>query len=648
MKQLLPLSAILILVCCCTASVVAQPFRVDTVARAPFAQYPVSVDFAPDGSGKIFFTEKKTGRLRVHDGSLLTEPFLTVPVESDGEQGFLGLAVHPSYPDSPYVYVYYTRSIDRSNVVERYQDSSNVGIDRRPLLIVPRLDDGDQNNGGAMKFGPDGKLYIAVGDYGTHPENAQDLTTRRNYRGKILRLNDDGTVPEDNPFPNSPIWSYGHCNPTGLAFDAETGLMYCTESGQGGRNEINVVPKGANLGWPDALRDEDHRVFSVTGGELPEWTGIVLYRGEAFPRLQGKILFGGTAHRSLMVGTYSHGGDSLVVENFFTTNAGFADVEEDPEGNIYLVNGPYVSSRILRLLPVAPEFTSAPPRQAWQDTLYQYRPEFTGTPPRLLIVSGPDGMEIDSAGLSVQWVPSNDQALDGVQMVTLRGENGGGYADQTFSIEVINVNDPPSGFALLHPLNEKMITLEEYPAGVLFTWEKAQDPDGDSVQYIFELDTLHTFRSPLRQDTLSGETDSIRVRLPDGGMIYYWRVWVTDGQSALLSHPEVRTVTADALLPVLAVDELEEDAEPESILKQNFPNPFNPTTSIQYTVPREGRVRLSVYNLLGQEVAVVFDGTQSEGIYSVEFDKADLPSGIYFYRIHGPGFFETKKMVIAK
>ncbi|MGB6034306.1 MAG: PQQ-dependent sugar dehydrogenase [Bacteroidota bacterium] len=648
MNRLLLLSAILILGCSCTVSVVAQPFRVDTVARAPYAQYPVSIDFAADGSGKIFFTEKKTGRLRIHDGSLIPEPFLVVPVESDGEQGFLGLAVHPSYPDSPYIYVYYTRSIDRSNVVERYQDSSGVGIRPRPLLIVPRLDDGDENNGGTMGFGPDGKLYIAVGDYGTHPENAQDLTTRRNYRGKILRLNDDGSVPDDNPFPDSPIWSYGHRNPTGLAFDAATGLLYCTESGQGGRNEINVVTKGANLGWPDAARDKDQRIFSFTGRELPDLTGIVLYQGEAFPRLQGKFLFGGTAHRSLMKGEYTPEGDSMVVEEFFTTNAGFADVEVDPGGNIYLVNGPYISSRILRLVPVKPEFTSIPLERAWQDTLYEYTPEFTGTPPRLSIVSGPEGMKIDSAGLGVQWVPSNDQALDGTHMVTLRGENGAGYADQTFPVEVINVNDPPAGFGLLNPSNEELITLEDYPSGVLFTWEQAEDPDGDSIQYIFELDTLHTFRLPLRQDTLSGDTDSIRVRLPDGAMNYYWRVWATDGKITLLSTPDVRLVTADVLLPVLAAAELEEDADPESILEQNFPNPFNPTTSIQYTVPREGRVRLSVYNLLGQEVAVIFDGTQSEGIYSVEFDKADLPSGIYFYRIHGPGFFETKKMVIAK
>jgi hypothetical protein len=230
----------------------------------------------------------------------------------------------------------------------------------------------------------------------------------------------------------------------------------------------------------------------------------------------------------------------------------------------------------------------------------------------------------------------------------LRGENGAGYADQTFPVDVINVNDPPSGFCLLNPFNEELIALEDYPSGLLFTWEEAEDPDGDSVYYIFELDTLHTFRSPLRQDTLSGGTDSIRVQLPDGAMNYYWRVQATDGRITLLSDPDVRLVTVDALLPVIAAEEQEEDADPESILEQNFPNPFNPTTSIQYTVPREGRVRLSVYNLLGQEVAVIFDGTQSEGIYSVEFDKADLPSGIYFYRIHGPGFFETKKMVIAK
>jgi glucose/arabinose dehydrogenase len=649
MIRLLRISAIFFLVLSCTLTVSGQAFRVDTVARAPYAQYPVSVDFAPDGTGKLFFTEKRTGRLRVYDGSLKPEPFLTVPVESDGEQGFLGLAIHPSYPDSPYVYVYYTRgSVDRSNVIERYRDSSGVGVDPHLLLIVPRLDDGRANNGGAMRFGPDGKLFVAVGDYGSHPENAQDITGRRNHRGKILRLNEDGSIPEDNPIPNSPIWSYGHRNPGGLAFDEETGLMYCTDGGQDGRNEINVVTKGSNLGWPDPVRDKENRLYSVTGRDLPGLTGIVLYRGEAFPRLHGKVLFGGHSHRSLLVGSFTAERDSLVVEEFFTTNAGFADVEVDHDGNIYLVNGPYVSSRILKLVPVIPEFVSVPPAEAWQDSVLEYVPEFSGTPPSLSIVSGPDGVAVDSTGSTVIWTPSNRQALDGVHMITLRAENGAGYSDQTFSITVVNVNDPPFPFGLLHPMNEELVQLEDSPSGVLFIWEQAEDPDGDSVRYVFELDTLHTFLAPLRRDTIPGGTDSIRVVLPEAAVTYYWRVWATDGENTVLGEPDIRMVATDMLLPVFGTEEVGGDSESDVILEQNFPNPFNPTTSIQYTVPREGRVRLSVFNLLGQEVAVVFDGTQSEGIHTVEFNKADMPSGIYFYRIQGPGFFETKKMVIAK
>jgi hypothetical protein len=105
----------------------------------------------------------------------------------------------------------------------------------------------------------------------------------------------------------------------------------------------------------------------------------------------------------------------------------------------------------------------------------------------------------------------------------------------------------------------------------------------------------------------------------------------------------VRRVRISYLTPVRATKEQE-----EFVLEQNFPNPFNPATSIKYTIPTSGRVRLSVFNLLGQEVALIFEGHQNAGTYEFAFNKADLPTGIYFYRIQAPDYIETKKMVVAK
>jgi hypothetical protein len=120
-------------------------------------------------------------------------------------------------------------------------------------------------------------------------------------------------------------------------------------------------------------------------------------------------------------------------------------------------------------------------------------------------------------------------------------------------------------------------------------------------------------------------------------------VKVSDGLDTVLSS-DTRTLVVSV---VTGISE-ETDLPKESVLEQNYPNPFNPRTTIKYTIPSAGSVRLFVYNLLGQVVAHIFEGSQSSGDHEIEFDSAGIPSGIYFYRIEAPGFVETRKMVIAK
>ena len=629
----------------------AQQYVVDTLAHGPQAQFPVSIAFLPDHSGRIFFTEKNSGQIRIIDGRLLPNPFATVAVEDGGEQGLLGIAIHPSYPDSPFVYVFYTRRIDRSNVVERYRDSSGTGIYPELVLICPRQDDGTTNNGGSLHFGPDGKLYIGIGDYGTNPQNAQDISSRKNQRGKILRLNDDGSIPADNPFPRKPFWAYGLRDPMGITIDQKTETLYCTDGGLGGRNEIHVVPPGANLGWPDdraGIGKKSSReyapLYATPGPEQPGLTGIVMYRAMAFPRLRGKLLFGGSENPTIWQGSLTEEGDSLVVSPFFKSNAGYADIEVGPDGFIYFTNGPYISSRLLRIVPVQPSFTSTPPMIAKQGVEYTYSPTFNGTPPLVSLVQGPEGMVIDSASWTVHWTPTNSEALTGSQDVILRAENGAGSVDQAYTIAVANINDPPSPFDLELPLNNAAFTFIGNEPIVTFAWHQALDPDRDTVLYMLQIDTVNTFTSPARQDTLVGTDDSLRFVFPRISRDYYWRVIASDGKLTTVSTPRYWKLS----LSFVRIVREERDRTREPLLEQNFPNPFNPATSIKYSIPRGGHVKLTVYNLLGQEVARLFEGEQSEGTYELEFAKANLPSGIYFYRIQAPGFIETKKMVITK
>jgi glucose/arabinose dehydrogenase len=630
----------------------AQQFRVDTLARGPAIQLPSAMAFIPGSDDRFFFAERSSGRVRLYDGSVRPGSFLTVPVEDENEQGLLGVAVHPLYPDSPFVYVYYVRAIDRAGILERYRDQGGEGVSPQLLLFVARRDEATQNNGGALRFGPDGKLYVAIGDHGAKPSNAQDTLGGRNLRGKILRLNPDGTVPADNPFPRRYFWSMGFRDPSGLGFDPVNGRLYVTEGGTL-TNDVVAVPRGANLGWPGRHRsapDAEHLpliLYSTGHGDQPDFTGIAVYRGELFPRLNGKVLFAGNADPTLWAGTLNSAGDSLSAEPMYRSNTGFSDVQVGPDGCIYLVNGPYRGSRIVRLSPLPPHFVSAPPLNAVLGEPYIYTPAFRGTPPVLEILNGPRGMVVDSADWSVHWVPTKMEALEGKQTVTLRARNGAGSTDQRFTLTVQNLNEPPSPFALTSPPEgTERRFLGEDPF-VTFSWATAHDPDLDTVRYTLQVDTVATFGSPFLMNVDAGTSNSLRIPLPQSSSAYFWRVAATDGRGLTLSVPRVSRI--DVIFSKFLRRERARHVEP--VLEQNFGaafTPVNPEPSIRYSVPRDGYVRLTVFNLLGQEVARLYDGTQQAGTYEVQIANVNLPSGIYFYRLMAPGFAETKKIVVSR
>jgi glucose/arabinose dehydrogenase len=631
----------------------AQQFRVDTLARGPAIQLPSAIAFIPGSVDRFFFAERSSGRVRLYDGSVRPGSFLTVPVEDENEQGLLGVAVHPLYPDSPFVYVFYVRAIDRAGILERYRDQGGEGVSPQLLLFIARRDEATQNNGGALRFGPDGKLYVAVGDHAAKPSNAQDTLGGRNLRGKILRLNPDGTVPADNPFPGRYFWSFGLRDPSGLGFDPKSGRLYVTEGGATLTNDVIAISRGANLGWPGRHKsapEAEHLpviLYSTGHGDQPDLTGIAVYRGDFFPRLNGKILFAGNADPTLWVGTLNSAGDSLAASPMYRSNTGFSDVQVGPDGCIYLANGPYRGSRIVRLSPLPPQFVSEAPLNAVLGEQYIYTPAFYGTPPVLDILSGPRGMVIDSTDWSIHWVPTKLEALEGKQTVILRARNGAGSADLRFTLAVQNVNEPPSPFALTSPPDgSERRFLGEDPY-LTFSWSPARDPDLDTVRYTLQIDTVATFSSPFHLNIDAGTSNSLRIPLPQASNAYFWRVAATDGKSVTLSVPRLSRI--EVVFSKFLGRERARHVEPvpEQSLPASF-NQVNPEPSIRYSVPRDGYVRLTVFNLLGQEVARLYDGIQQAGTYDVGIANVNLPSGIYFYRLIVPGFAETKKMVVSR
>jgi glucose/arabinose dehydrogenase len=208
-------------------------------------EVPWALDVADDG--RVFFTERP-GRIRVIDaeGTLLTEPAAYINVEQMGESGLLGLVLHPDFDQNHLLYIYHTYSDGMSvmNKVLMLTERDNKIVESR--VIIDSIPAADRNDGGRIKFGPDGKLYIATGD-ARQPDLAQNASS---LAGKVLRINPDGTIPEDNPFDGSPVYSFGHRNIQGITWNQATGEMYASEHGPEGNDELNLIKPGANYGWP--------------------------------------------------------------------------------------------------------------------------------------------------------------------------------------------------------------------------------------------------------------------------------------------------------------------------------------------------------------------------------------------------------------
>jgi glucose/arabinose dehydrogenase len=214
---------------------------------------PTAMEIAPDGR---VFVCLQGGQLRViKNGALLPAPFLTVTTDSSGERGLLGIAFDPNFGTNNFIYVYYTvATAPIHNRVSRFTANGDVVVagSELPILDLDNLSSATNHNGGAIHFGPDGKLYVAVGE-NANGANSQTLSNRL---GKMLRINTDGTPPMDNPFynmtssPNQSIWALGLRNPFTFAFQPNTGRMFINDVGQSTWEEINDGIAGSNYGWP--------------------------------------------------------------------------------------------------------------------------------------------------------------------------------------------------------------------------------------------------------------------------------------------------------------------------------------------------------------------------------------------------------------
>jgi len=330
---------------------------VETVAEN--LKIPWEIAFAPDG--RIFFTER-IGNLRViEEGELNPEPIKTIDV-SRGEGGLLGLALDPNFEENHYLYLHFTYSefLSTFNKVVRFTENDNKLSDE--MVLIDKIPGGPFHDGGRIKFGPDDKLYITTGDAG-NANLAQDLNS---LAGKILRINRDGSIPDDNPFPNSPVFSYGHRNPQGIDWHPTSKILVASEHGPSAHDEINSVIAGKNYGWPIIVGDgEDPKFVNPmlhTADETWAPSGASFYNSDKIPGWENKFFVATLRGSHLRMLDLDLEQNKVVSSDalFQNTFGRLRDVVAGPDGYLYLLTSnndgrgaPAPNDdRILRIVPM--------------------------------------------------------------------------------------------------------------------------------------------------------------------------------------------------------------------------------------------------------------------------------------------------------
>jgi glucose/arabinose dehydrogenase len=326
-----------------------QKQEVDTSAKLVTEEWlknlqtPWQIVFAPDG--RIFFTER-AGRVRVWKNGILSTWLDLTNIVEQGESGLLGIGLDPDFANNGYVYIAYTYSTPDwkfNNRIVRCKEDKAMGKGKEDKTYIDNIKGQQNHNGGPIKFGPDGKMYWTVGD-GFNNTLPQDLNS---LNGKVLRLNLDGTVPSDNPFPNSYIWSYGNRNVQGLAWQEGTNNLFVTEHGPSSlgndccKDEINIIEKGKNYGWPVISGTQ-----TQAGMENPIWLSgtdktwapagaIFVKKG----KWKGSFVFVGLKGETLYRAVIDPANPRKIlrVEEYLKNTYGrLRDIAEAPDGTFYI------------------------------------------------------------------------------------------------------------------------------------------------------------------------------------------------------------------------------------------------------------------------------------------------------------------------
>ena len=338
-------------------------------------EHPWGMDWLPDGT--LLVTERP-GRVRlIRGGTLEPTPVSGVPaVLATGQGGLLDVSVHPQFSENQWVYFTYAHGSSGANQtrIARARFDGGTLSDWTVIFDVNRTKQGGQHFGSRITWLPDSTMLISIGDGGNPPLQLEGELIRHqaqkldSHLGKVIRLNDDGSVPTDNPFVDTPgaapaLWSYGHRNIQGLMVDPVTGEVWATEHGSRGGDELNRVAPGENYGWPVVTHSREY-----TGGEISSlrsqpgmidplvvWTpaiapsGLLIYQGDRFPQWQGDLFAGGLVSRDIRHIELDDSG-AVINQTPIPIGQRVRDIRQGPDGLIYVLTDE-PNGRLIRLEP---------------------------------------------------------------------------------------------------------------------------------------------------------------------------------------------------------------------------------------------------------------------------------------------------------
>ncbi len=342
-----------------------QPITINVETVVSGLEHPWSIAFLPQS--EMLITERPGRLRRVVDGQLNAEPIPGLPaIAAGGQGGLLDIALHPDFFRNRLVYLSYAATCDkggRTTVVGRGEYRDGKLHDFAPIFVPRACSDAGQHFAGRMLFDNAGYLYLTIGDRGER-ERAQN---GRDHAGTVLRLHDDGRIPEDNPFVDDDdfddaIWSYGHRNPQGIALHPDGKQIWLHEHGPRGGDEINQVLPGRNYGWPLVTFGREYYgpkigTTKMEGIEMPlkQWTpsiapsGMAFYQGVVLPQWQGDLFVGALAGQHLARVRFD-GLKEVEEEKLLEDMARIRDVRVGPDGFLYLLTDA-ADGALLRLKP---------------------------------------------------------------------------------------------------------------------------------------------------------------------------------------------------------------------------------------------------------------------------------------------------------